>query len=257
RTVASELLSRALQEDPPGGRAMVEGEHVGTLYLVRLVAFARYHHRITGFGPMQRRADRPGAVGLDRIPAGAGTGLAHADDDLVDDPLRPLRPWVVGGHPDAVRETGGDAAHDRALPAITVAAAAEDHAQPSPGELARRGQHALEGVGGVGVVHDDKERLTGPHLLETAGHGTDRRERAADRGGLEAERQARGDGAQEAHHAVLTDQRRGQRQPTGGRARWPPKPPYARGLAHRTHLGAFAEPEGQHGEAEAIDHRPP
>src|SRR5438093_10660099 len=130
RTVASELLSRALQEDPPGDLAIVEGKHVGTHYLVRLVAFARYHHRITGFGPMQRRADCPGAVGLDRIPAGAGAGLAHADEDLVDDPLRPLRARVVGGHPDAVRETGGDAAHDRALPAITVAAAAEDHAQP-------------------------------------------------------------------------------------------------------------------------------
>ena len=109
----------------------------------------------------------------------------------------------------------------------------------------------------MGVVHDDKERLTGPHLLETAGHGTDRRERAADRGGLEAERQARGDGAQEVHHVVLTDQRRGQGQPTGGRVRCHAKPLHRGGVVHRTHLGAFAEPEGQHGEAEAIDHRPP
>src|SRR5438552_12329892 len=194
--MASELLWRTLQKDPPRDFAIVEGEHVGTYDLGRLVTFARYHHGITAFGPMQGGADRPATVRLGRIPAGVGAGLARAGDDLVDDRLGPFRARVVGGHPDPVREAGGDPAHDRALAAIAVAAAAEDDAQPSPRELARGGQHALQRVGGMRVVHHDQERLAGLHLLEAAWHATDRRERAAARGRLEAERKARCDGPQ-------------------------------------------------------------
>src|SRR2546426_8194965 len=165
--VASGLLWRTLPENPPGDFAIVEGKHVGTDDLVRLVTLTRYHHRITGIGPMQRVVDRPGAVGLDRVAARLGTGRAHTDEDLVDDRLRPLRAGVVRGHPDPVGEAGGDLAHDRALAAIAVAATPEDHAQTPPSELARRGQHALERVGSVGIVHDDQERLSRAHLLES------------------------------------------------------------------------------------------
>src|SRR2546427_10118903 len=105
--VASGLLWRTLLENPPGDFAIVEGKHVGTDDLVRLVTLTRYHHRITGVGPMQRVVDRPRAVGLDRVAARLGTGRAHTDEDLVDDRLRPLRAGVVRGHPDPVGEAGG------------------------------------------------------------------------------------------------------------------------------------------------------
>src|SRR2546427_9049572 len=130
--VASGLLWRTLLENPPGDFAVVEGQHVGPEVLVRPVTLARYHHRITGVGPMQRVVDRPGAVGLDRVAARLGTGRAHTDEDLVDDRLRPLRAGVVRGHPDPVGEAGGDLAHDRALAPIAVAAPPPDHSQTPP-----------------------------------------------------------------------------------------------------------------------------
>jgi len=45
------------QEDPPGDLAIVEGEHVGNHYLVRLVAFAATT-TVSPAWPMQRGADR-------------------------------------------------------------------------------------------------------------------------------------------------------------------------------------------------------
>src|SRR3989442_15300269 len=119
--VASGLLWRTLLENPPGDFAIVEGKHVGTDDLVRLVTLTRYHHRITGVGPMQRVVDRPGAVGLDRVAAGIGAGRAHTDEDLVDDRLRPLPAGVVRSHPDPVGEAGRQLRPDPAPCPIAVA----------------------------------------------------------------------------------------------------------------------------------------
>src|SRR5256886_9361015 len=102
--VASGLLWRTLPENPPGDFAIVEGKHVGTDDLVRLVTLTRYHHRITGVGPMQRVVDRPGAVGLDRVAARLGTRRSHTHAGLVDDRLPPLRAGGVPLHPDPVGE---------------------------------------------------------------------------------------------------------------------------------------------------------
>src|SRR5256885_13020234 len=135
--MASELLWRTLQKDPPRDFAIVEGEHVGTYDLGRLVTFARYHHGITAFGPMQGGADRPATVRLGRIPAGVGAGLARAGDDLVDDRLGPFRARVVGGHPDPVREAGGGPPHDPAPSPVAGAAAAGGGAPPAPPQAVR------------------------------------------------------------------------------------------------------------------------
>src|SRR5439155_18092614 len=108
--------------------------------------------RIARLGPGERGPDRDGAVGLGRVAARAGPGPPDADQDLADDRLRPLRAGIVGGHPHAVAEPCGDLAHDRPLAAVAVAAAAEDDAEPPTRELPGRGQHALKGVRGVGVV---------------------------------------------------------------------------------------------------------
>src|SRR3989442_3027611 len=135
--VASGLLWRTLPENPPGDFAIVEGKHVGTDDLVRLVTLTRYHHRITGVGPMQRVVDRPGAVGLDRVAARLGAGRAHTDEDLADDRLRPLRAGVVRGHPDPVGEAGGRLGPRRGLAAIPLARPPRHHAPTPPSEHAR------------------------------------------------------------------------------------------------------------------------
>src|SRR2546425_8386901 len=135
--VASGLLWRTLLENPPGDFAIVEGKHVGTDDLVRLVTLTRYHHRITGVGPMQRVVDRPGAVGLDRVAARLGTGRAHTDEDLVDDRLRPLRAGVVRGHPDPVGEAGRHTAHQLAACPEPGRAPPPDPPPTPPGRFVR------------------------------------------------------------------------------------------------------------------------
>ena len=108
-------------------------------------------------------------------------------------------------HPHAVAEPRGDLAHDRPLAAIAVAAAAEDDAEPAARELRAVVSDALEGVGRVGVVDDDQERLAGPHLLEASRHGADRREGLGDGGRLEAQREPDRHGPEQVHHVVLAD----------------------------------------------------
>ena len=49
------------------------------------------------------------------------------------------------------------------------------------GELARRAQHVLERVGGVGVVHEHAEVLALVHRLEAAGHALEPGQRRGDR----------------------------------------------------------------------------
>ena len=67
-----------------------------------------------------------------------------------------------------VGEARGDGAHERALAAVAVAAAAEDHREPPAGgtELLRRLQRPLESIGRVRVVHDDEEGLARLDALE-------------------------------------------------------------------------------------------
>ena len=103
--------------------------------------------------------------------------------DLVDDRLRVLGARVVGGDDGDVGEPVGDLAHQRALVAVAVAAAAEDADQPSPGgrDLARGSEHVLERVGRVGVVDEDRERLALVDRLEAARDALGVRQRARPR----------------------------------------------------------------------------
>ena len=178
----------------------------------------------------------------------------HAHEDLVDDRLGSLGPRVVGGRPRPVGRARGDLAHDRALGPVAITAAAEHHAQPAGRDLARGGQHALERVRRVRVVHHHQERLSRAHLLEASGHRADRTERTRDGRGLQAQRQAGGDRAEQVHDVVLAHQRRDEAQGTARRLDPHADPVEGGGVLHGAHLGAGAQTEGQHRQVEAADH---
>src|SRR2546425_6562612 len=127
---ARALLGPRLRQDSPRDVAVVEREHVGADDLIGLVALPGNHHRVAPFGPGESVADRDGAVGLPHVAARGRSRPAHAGHDLVDDRLRPLGAWIVGGHPYPVAEAGRDLPPYRPLSPNAVRAAAEDDPQP-------------------------------------------------------------------------------------------------------------------------------
>ena len=164
----------------PRHLAVVEIERLGADDLVGLVPLPRDHHHVARAPPGHRGLDGPAAIGHGLVPArgpGRDAGL-----DLGQDRLGPLGARVVGGHPGEVAEPRRDAAHDRALAAVAVAAAAEDHAEaPARAhQLTRGGEHALQRVGRMRVVHHHQEGLARLHPLEPAGHRRHPGERLAD-----------------------------------------------------------------------------
>ena len=155
----------ALGENLTNHRPVVEGEHVLADDLVGFVALAGDEEKVARAGPIECGSDGGVPVRHHSTALQVGPHSADAGDDLLDDGRWILAPRVVRGHPQPVGEPRGDPAHDGALPPIPVAAAAEDDAQAAAGELSRGREHALQGVGSMGVVHHDEKRLPRPHPL--------------------------------------------------------------------------------------------
>ncbi len=139
------------------------------------------------------------------------------------------------------------AAHDRALAAVAVAAAAEHHAEARAGleQLARGGEHVLERVRGVGVVDHHQERLAGLHALEAPRDGRDPGEDPADPRGLHLEGQADAHRPEQVHHVVLAHQRGGDLDRAARRGDLEPDAVHPGLPAERPQLGGGAEAEGQ------------
>ena len=80
----------------------------------------------------------------------------HAGLDVVENALGILGARIVARGDGDVRALHGNASHLGALPAIAVAAAAEDDDQPARGEGSHRIDRALESIGRMRVVaeHD-------------------------------------------------------------------------------------------------------
>ena len=125
-------------------------------------------------------ARRSGSISSVRARAGR-LGALRAFDDRGDDRVRVLRARVVGGHDHAVGEPSCGLAHQGPLLAVAIAARAEHAHQPPcaglPEQLAGGGQHVLERIGRVRVVHEHAEPLALLHRLEAAGHARRRRQR--------------------------------------------------------------------------------
>ena len=151
--------------------AIVEGNApVGELHL-RVRALARDHDDVA------RR--RSGERGLDRVTA-VEHDLESSLCDLCGDRPRVLRARVVGRDDRTIGERRGDAAHQRALLAVAVAAGAEDD-DHTTAELARRLQDVLERIRRVRVVDDHRKRLARVDRLEAAGDTGNRLDARADR----------------------------------------------------------------------------
>ena len=111
--------------------------------------------------PGPRQLDRPGdrlAAIDDReqplLAVAAGVG-GDAALDLLDDPAGILAARIVRRDHDHVAQPAGDRAHQRALRAIAIAAAAEHRDQPPARQRPRRLEQVAQRVVGVRVVDDD------------------------------------------------------------------------------------------------------
>src|SRR3954447_25753918 len=191
-----------------GDGDVVEGDlaPAGEL-LALLVALARDDEHVAGPGHVDRLLDRRAAVGLHLDPAAASL------EDLPDDGLRGIVAGVVGGDDRDVGALAGDRAHERALGAVAVAAGAEDHDEAVLRQRTGGAQDVVEGVGGVGVVDEDRERLALVHGLEAAGDFGGVREGVGDRVVVDAQRADRGDGAQDVEDVEAAGERRAERCP--------------------------------------------
>ena len=90
--------------------------------------------------------------------------------DLGDDRNRVFLPRIVGGDDAEVGVLIGDAAHERTLRLIAIAAGAEDADEFTRGELAQGFEDVEEGVVGVRVIDENLELPFRGHGFEPAGH---------------------------------------------------------------------------------------
>ena len=170
-----------LERDHPqhlaSDRAIVEGHILGGELHFGVRAFAGDHDDVSRRRVGQRRLDRRAAVEDD---------LERSVCDLPRDLRGLLGSRVVGRDDRAVSELAGDSPHKRSLLAVAVAAGPEDDRE-APTQLACGRQHVLQRVGGVGVVDNHRERLTGVDRLEAAGHAGKRLDAGANRALLDPE----------------------------------------------------------------------
>src|SRR3954470_24980226 len=186
-----------------GDGDVVEGDlaPAGEL-LALLVALARDHEHVAGPGHVDRHLDGRAAVGLDLDPCVA------ALEDRGDDRRGVLVARVVRRDDRDVGPLARDRAHERALGAVTVAAGAEDHDEAVLRQRTGGAQDVVEGVGGVGVVDEDRERLALVDGLEAAGDLGGVREGVGDRGVGDPQGADGGDGAQDVEDVEAAGQRR-------------------------------------------------
>ena len=121
--------------------------------LVVLVTLAEDDDDIVLLGHLDGAVDGMAAV-HDELMVLRADGLIDALFDLREDELRVLRARVVRRRNDDIRELRREAAHDWALRAVAVAAAAEDRDDALLRDLARRLEDVLNAVRCMRIVDD-------------------------------------------------------------------------------------------------------
>ena len=139
---------RERDHDAPSKRlardlAVVERGDDAADVLPLLVPLPGDHDDVPVAGQRHRAGDRAAPIGVD-LDVEPG-----ALEDVLDDRERLLRARVVGGDDRDVRELGCDLAHQRPLPAIAVAAGAEDDDHPPCAEVARGARAPCASESGV------------------------------------------------------------------------------------------------------------
>src|SRR6185437_5060467 len=169
--------------------AVVERERVVGELLALFVALAGDHDHVAFAGFADSAGDRLAPVRLD-------LGTVSALEDLGDDRFGLLAARIVGGDDRDVGELGRDPAHQRALAAVAVAAAAEDADHAALRQVARRAEDVLERIGRVGVVDEHGERLPLVDRLEAPGYSAQFPDAVGDRVVRDLQQACRGDRAE-------------------------------------------------------------
>ena len=151
-----------------------------------------------------------GAAVDDLLMRGVSGALTQPSDDVGQYGFRRLMARVVAGDHHVVGQAGRNRAHQRALAAVAVAAAAEHHGQlPATrgGQRAQGLQGFVQGVGRVGVVdHQLRQLLTIAHALHAARHRRHQSGHAGNFGQRVAQSAQATDHGQQIGDVVLTDQ---------------------------------------------------
>ena len=155
---------------------------------------------------------------------GGGLGVVHKKHSalLTDDLEAVGRRDKVGkgglglllGHAEGLASQVGGF-HAGPLGAVAVAAATEDHEEPAGRELPGRAEHVVQGIRGVGVVHEHGQAGRVLHPLQPAGRTVKIGQGSKD-GRRQVQGQGRAKGGQDIFDVVA---------PGHGKGPFPPRPP--------------------------------
>ena len=135
----------------------------------------------------------------------AAAGFSKPSQDFLGDRPGVFAARIVAGDDRHVGALLDCPAHQRPLLPVAVAAGAEEAEQPAGGGLAQRFQAAGQGVGRMGEIDEDPERLAAFDPLQPAADGLDGLQAADHRGQVDAVGQAHGRRRQAVVHVVPAD----------------------------------------------------
>ena len=116
--------------------------------LISFMSFSTDQNRVIFLRHIQRMADGLSAVGDPFIGA---SGLPDAGFYFINDFIRILVPWVIGGQDAVIGQFAANPAHNGPLDGIPVSSAAKDTDEPPMSSRPDRLQHIFQAGGAVGL----------------------------------------------------------------------------------------------------------
>ena len=136
------------------------------------MALPRYDHDVALMRFAEGLADGRFAVHFHKVRL---AGFLQAHQRVAHDAERVFAAWIVGGQNGQVGQRARGFAHQGSLRAVAITSAAKDNDQAAARQFPSRRENILQGVIGMGVVHEDQEGLSGIHPLESPRDAGERR----------------------------------------------------------------------------------
>ena len=212
-------------------------------FLIRLVPLAGDQNRIARLRPRDDLLNRATPIQLDL--AGVRAHRLVAFLDLGRDLHRIFPARIVAGDERIIRQLGGDAPHLGTLAGIAIAAAAEGQQHAALRDFAQRGQHVLQGVVRVRVVHKHTERLPGRNHLQPTRDRRQRIERGLNFYHVNLQRETRADGGQRVVNIMAANERQADGKLALGRFHHEPRAVGVQLNLRRAQAGLLTEAIGQ------------